>query len=98
MHDFLEQLLGSTLSEGVIQAGLNLLVALLILLVGIWLAARLASSRVMYPSPHPASRTSRPAGSPTASRTAGSVSSVRYLSRCSRMMRTQNPVLASQGA
>ncbi|THD09069.1 mechanosensitive ion channel family protein [Rhodanobacter lindaniclasticus] len=43
MHDFLEQLLGSTLSEGVIQAGLNLLVALLILLVGIWLAARLAN-------------------------------------------------------
>jgi len=43
MHDFLEQLLGTTLSEGVIQAGLNLLVALLILLVGIWLAARLAN-------------------------------------------------------
>jgi len=43
MHDFLEQLLGSTLSEGVIQAGLNLLVALVILLVGIWLAARLAN-------------------------------------------------------
>src|SRR5574338_654834 len=32
MHDFLEQLLGSTLSEGVIQAGLNLLVALLIVM------------------------------------------------------------------
>ena len=43
MHDFLEQLLGTTLSEGVIQAGLNLLVALLILLIGIWLAARLAN-------------------------------------------------------
>lgn len=43
MHDFLEQLLGATLSEGVTRAGLNLLVALLILLVGIWLAGRLAN-------------------------------------------------------
>ncbi|MGB5853264.1 MAG: mechanosensitive ion channel domain-containing protein [Rhodanobacter sp.] len=43
MHDFLEQLLGATLSEGVIRAGLNLLVALLILLVGTWLAGRLAN-------------------------------------------------------
>ncbi len=43
MHDFLEQLLGATLSEGVTRAGLNLLVALLILLVGTWLAGRLAN-------------------------------------------------------
>ncbi|MES1153843.1 MAG: mechanosensitive ion channel family protein, partial [Rhodanobacter sp.] len=43
MHDFLDNLLGTTLSDGVIRAGLNLLVALLILLVGTWLAARLAN-------------------------------------------------------
>ncbi len=43
MHDFLDNLLGTTLSDGVIRAGLNLLMALLILLVGIWLAARLAN-------------------------------------------------------
>lgn len=43
MHDFLDNLLGATLSDGVIRAGLNLLMALLILLVGIWLAARLAN-------------------------------------------------------
>lgn len=43
MHDFLDNLLGATLSDGVIRAGLNLLTALLILLVGIWLAARLAN-------------------------------------------------------
>ncbi|WP_426701938.1 mechanosensitive ion channel family protein [Rhodanobacter sp. Col0626] len=43
MHDFLDNLLGVTLSEGVIRAGMNLLVAVLILLVGIWLAARLAN-------------------------------------------------------
>src|SRR6266568_5175978 len=51
-----------------------------------WWAPRLASSRAMYPSPHPASSMS------------GSVSSVRYLSLCSRMMRSQNPALASQGS
>src|SRR5690348_18159878 len=43
MHDFLDNLLGTTLSDGVFRAGLNLLVALLILLVGTWLAARLAN-------------------------------------------------------
>jgi small conductance mechanosensitive channel len=43
MHDFLANLLGVTLSESVIRAGMNLLVAVLILLIGIWLAARLAN-------------------------------------------------------
>jgi small conductance mechanosensitive channel len=43
MHDFLERLLGHDLSEAVITNGLHLLEALLILLVGIWLAARLAN-------------------------------------------------------
>ncbi|WP_458070324.1 mechanosensitive ion channel family protein [Rhodanobacter sp. BL-MT-08] len=43
MHDFLDKLLGVNLSERVIHVGLNLLLALLILVVGIWLAARLAN-------------------------------------------------------
>lgn len=43
MHDFLDKLLGAKLSETVLHAGLNLLLALLILLCGIWLAARLAN-------------------------------------------------------
>lgn len=43
MHDFLERLLGHDLAEAVITNGLHLLEALLILLLGIWLAARLAN-------------------------------------------------------
>lgn len=43
MHDFLDKLLGVKLSETVLHVGLNLLLALLILLGGIWLAARLAN-------------------------------------------------------
>ena len=43
MHDFLSNLLGVKLSDSVTHAGLKLLLALLILLVGIWLAARLAN-------------------------------------------------------
>jgi small conductance mechanosensitive channel len=43
MHDFLDTLLGVKLAETVIHVGLNVLLALLILLVGIWLAARLAN-------------------------------------------------------
>lgn len=43
MRDFLDHLLGVKLSESVIHVGLNLLLALLILLIGIWLAARLAN-------------------------------------------------------
>jgi small conductance mechanosensitive channel len=43
MHDFLEKLLGAKLSETVLHVGLNVLLALLILLCGIWLAARLAN-------------------------------------------------------
>lgn len=43
MQDFLDKLLGTALSASVIHAGLNLLFALLILLVGIWVAARLAN-------------------------------------------------------
>jgi len=43
MHDFLSNLLGAKLSDSVTHAGLKLLLALLILLVGIWLAARLAN-------------------------------------------------------
>lgn len=43
MHDFLERLLGHDLSEAVITNGLHLLEALLILLAGVWLAARLAN-------------------------------------------------------
>ncbi|OOG51412.1 mechanosensitive ion channel protein MscS [Rhodanobacter sp. C01] len=43
MHDFLERLFGHDLAEAVITNGLHLLEALLILLLGIWLAARLAN-------------------------------------------------------
>lgn len=43
MHDFLERLLGHDLAEAVITNGLHLLEALLILLLGIWLAARMAN-------------------------------------------------------
>lgn len=43
MHAFLDNLLGVKLSETVIHVGLNLLVAVLLLLIGIWLAARLAN-------------------------------------------------------
>ena len=43
MHDFLEKLLGAKVADNIIQVGLNLLLALLILLVGIWLSARLAN-------------------------------------------------------
>lgn len=43
MHDFLDKLLGTALSASVIHAGLNLLFALLILLVGSWVAARMAN-------------------------------------------------------
>jgi len=43
MHDFLANLLGPKIAETTIHLGLNLLMALLILLVGIWLAARMAN-------------------------------------------------------
>lgn len=43
MHDFLSRLLGAKVADSVTQGGLNLLLALVILLVGIWLAARLAN-------------------------------------------------------
>jgi small conductance mechanosensitive channel len=43
MHDFLDKLLGTAMSASVMHAGLNLLFALLILLVGIWVAARMAN-------------------------------------------------------
>jgi len=43
MHDFLSNLLGVKLSDSVIRGGLHLLIALLILLIGSWLAARLAN-------------------------------------------------------
>ncbi|MDE2155680.1 MAG: mechanosensitive ion channel [Xanthomonadaceae bacterium] len=43
MHDFLSNLLGVKLSDSVIHVGLKLLLALLIVLVGTWLAARLAN-------------------------------------------------------
>lgn len=43
MHNFLLNLLGAKLSDSVTHAGLKLLLALLILLIGIWLAARLAN-------------------------------------------------------
>src|SRR5207253_4158572 len=45
--------------------------------------------------PHPASRIAKPRQSPTASRTAGSVSSVRYGSRRSRMIWIQKRALSS---
>ena len=43
MHDFLERLLGAKIADYATQVGLNLLLALLVLLIGIWLAARLAN-------------------------------------------------------
>lgn len=43
MHDFLENLFGAKAADNITQVGLNLLLALLILLVGIWLSARLAN-------------------------------------------------------
>jgi small conductance mechanosensitive channel len=43
MHDFLERLFGHDLAETIITNGLHLVEALLILLLGIWLAARLAN-------------------------------------------------------
>ena len=43
MHEFLENLLGAKVANNITQGGLNLLLALLILLVGIWLSARLAN-------------------------------------------------------
>jgi small conductance mechanosensitive channel len=46
MHDFFDKLLGLKLSESFIHYGLNLLWALLILLIGIWIAARLANFSV----------------------------------------------------
>lgn len=43
MHDFLAKFLGADMAETAIHIGLNLLLALLILVVGIWVAARLAN-------------------------------------------------------
>jgi len=43
MHDFLANLFGAKLADNLTQVGLNLLLALLVLLVGIWLSARLAN-------------------------------------------------------
>lgn len=43
MHDFLARLFGTDVATNIINVGLNLLVALLILVVGIWLSARLAN-------------------------------------------------------
>jgi small conductance mechanosensitive channel len=43
MHDFLANLLGSSAADTTTQVGLNLLSALLVLLVGIWVVARLAN-------------------------------------------------------
>lgn len=43
MHDFLENLLGAKIADTVIQVGLKLLLALLVLLIGLWLVARLAN-------------------------------------------------------
>lgn len=43
MHDFLQSLLGAKVADNITQVGLNLLLALLVLLIGIWLAARLAN-------------------------------------------------------
>ncbi len=42
MHDFLAKFLGADMAATFIQVGLNLLLALLVLVIGIWLAARLA--------------------------------------------------------
>ncbi|OOG57095.1 mechanosensitive ion channel protein MscS [Rhodanobacter sp. B05] len=43
MHDFLANLLGAKVADNLTQVGLNLLLALLVLLIGIWLSARLAN-------------------------------------------------------
>ena len=43
MYDFLANLLGAKVADNLTQVGLNLLLALLVLLVGIWLSARLAN-------------------------------------------------------
>ncbi|MEO6799614.1 MAG: mechanosensitive ion channel domain-containing protein [Rhodanobacter sp.] len=43
MHDFLATLFGAKVADTIIQVGLNVLLAVLVLLVGIWLAARLAN-------------------------------------------------------
>ncbi len=43
MHEFLARLLGAELAKNMTHVGLNLLLALLILLIGIWLSARLAN-------------------------------------------------------
>ncbi len=43
MHDFLENLLGAKVADTITQVGLNVLLALLVLLVGIWVVARLAN-------------------------------------------------------
>ncbi|MDE3211175.1 MAG: mechanosensitive ion channel [Pseudomonadota bacterium] len=43
MHDFLARLLGARIADTAISASLNVLLALLILLVGSWLATRLAN-------------------------------------------------------
>jgi small conductance mechanosensitive channel len=43
MHDFLERLLGARQYDNLIHVGLDVLTALLILLAGMWLAARLAN-------------------------------------------------------
>ncbi|HWU77105.1 MAG TPA: mechanosensitive ion channel domain-containing protein, partial [Rhodanobacter sp.] len=43
MHDYLAHLFGTDVANNIIQGGLNLLLALLILLIGIWLSARLAN-------------------------------------------------------
>ena len=43
MHEFLANLFGNKAADSITQTGLNLLMALLVLLVGIWLSARLAN-------------------------------------------------------
>jgi small conductance mechanosensitive channel len=43
MHDFLKNLFGARTADTIIQVGLNVLLALLVLLVGIWLVARLTN-------------------------------------------------------
>jgi small conductance mechanosensitive channel len=43
MHDFLKNLFGTKTADTIIQVGLNVLLALLVLLVGIWLVARLTN-------------------------------------------------------
>lgn len=43
MHDFLENLLGAKVADTIIQVGLKLLLALLVLLIGLWLIERLVN-------------------------------------------------------